>query len=213
MARYKNGINGPVSGKIGNVVAASWRGIDYFRSLAEYTDNPTEKQILQRLKFALVNGWLKPLREIIWIGFQFFTGSKTPMNGCVSYHLREALIGEGPDYTIDFSKAVFSRGELLVSLIRELICLVDGILNVKWENGPETAFSKPDDQATFIVYNTSKNTFVTFKDVAVREAQEVNLKMPKKHMGNEVHIWMQYVNAAGDGVSTSVYVGQAIPVA
>ncbi|WP_169304309.1 hypothetical protein [Pedobacter frigoris] len=53
---------------------------------------------------------------------------------------------------------------------------------------------------------------MTFKDVTVREAQEVNPKLPKKHIGDDVHIWTQYVNAAGDGVSTSVYVGEVIVV-
>ncbi|TKC07114.1 DUF6266 family protein [Pedobacter frigoris] len=81
-------------------------------------------------------------------------------------------------------------------------------MNIKWYNGPETAFSRSDDRATFIVYITVKNTFVTFKDVTVREAQEVNLKMPKKHQGDYVHIWMQYVDAVGNAVSTSVYVGE-----
>lgn len=84
MATYKNGINGAFSGKVGSVVGATCRGITYFRSLPETTNAPTDKQINQRLKFALVMGWLQPLLNIINIGYQVLAGYKTPMNRGVS---------------------------------------------------------------------------------------------------------------------------------
>src|SRR5687768_15182871 len=102
MARYKNGINGAFSSKVGTVVGASWRGIDYMRSVQKPISRPASRaQVNQRLVFALVTGWLKPLRDLIWIGFQVFKGTKTPMNGCVSFIMKEAITGDGEQSNID----------------------------------------------------------------------------------------------------------------
>ncbi|ACU04042.1 DUF6266 family protein [Pedobacter heparinus] len=207
MARYKNGINGAISGKIGNVVGATCRGIAYLRSLPETTKGPTQKQINQRLKFALVMGWLKPLLNIINIGYQILTGDKTPMNRAVSYHLREAVTGDAPDYGLDFKKAIFSRGELLASWILEVLCLVNAVLRIKWGNGPASVFSNDSDKASFIIYNPAKEAFVTFTNAAARADRHAVLQLPEDFAGDVVHAWQHFVNVEGNAVSTSVYLG------
>ena len=213
MARYKNGINGPLSGKVGNVVAASWRGIHYLKSAADKIGKPASPaQRNTRLRFRLVTGWLQPLRDVIWVGYQVFSESKTPMNGCVSYHLKEAVKGEAPDYEIDFPKAIFSRGDLLVSLVTGFAALEYGMVKISWENGPDSIFSRQTDLATFVVYNVHKQVFVRFGNAAMRGDKQVSLKLPVKHTGDLLHFWMHYVNEQGMGVSTSVYLGERVLV-
>jgi len=212
MAKYKNGIHGAFSGKIGSVVGASYRGIDYMRSLPEIIKPRSEKQLHQQLKFSVITAWLRPVLKLINIGFQLLTGDKSAMNRAVSYHMREALIENGQEISIDFKKAIFSRGELLVSWILEVLALVDALLNIKWDNGPESLFSKANDKATFIIYNPQKEKFVTFKEVAQRQDKETVLQLPKRFAGDTVHAWMQYSNNDGDMVSTSVYLGEIMVV-
>lgn len=54
MGVISQGILGGVSGKVGNVVGASWKGIDYLRIKPSNVANPrTEGQVSQRTKFAL----------------------------------------------------------------------------------------------------------------------------------------------------------------
>jgi len=208
MARYKNGINGPVSGKVGSVIASSWRGVDYVKSVNDVWSKPrTEAQLLQQEILGLVNSWLKPVRDLIWIGFQVFKGTKTPMNAAVSLIMKGAvLIVEGrPE--IDFPKVILSRGELQISLVSEIVALADGVLLVKWDNAFPSVFNADGDRATFVVYNPSKKEFVTFPDAAVRADREVRLQLPAGFAGDEVHTYLFYVNEAGDGVSTSQYLG------
>lgn len=53
MATYKQGIDGPVMGKIGQHVGSKWRGIYYLRGLATAISNPnTAKQRKIRARFA-----------------------------------------------------------------------------------------------------------------------------------------------------------------
>jgi hypothetical protein len=213
MARYKNGVNGTFSGKVGNVVGASCRGIDYIRALPEISSKPaSEKQLIQRHKFSLITGWLSPLLKLINIGYQVLAGEQTPMNLAVSYHMKEALIGEGTDAQIDFKKAIFSRGALLVSWILELLTFINGVLQINWDNGPESAFCNPDDEASFIIYNEKKGEFVVFERVALRADKTVMLQMPKAFVGDQVHGWMQLVDKNGLAVSTSVYLGELVTI-
>ena len=208
MARYKNGINGPLSGKIGNVVAASYRGVDYLRSSPRASKKPVSVAQLERRKmFALVMSWLKPVLQLIGIGYQGATTGKTPMNAAISYHMREAVMKMGPDFGIDFTKVIFSRGELMISFIVEFSSLVDAVLHIKWGDAPVTAFSRETDQATFVFYNAAKEAFVSFQDAALRGQKEVVLPLPRHFKGDAVHAYMFYVSAEGNQVSTSLYLG------
>lgn len=209
MARYKNGINGPFSGKIGTVVGASWRGIDYMRGLPDTTNKTfSEKQKNQHFLMGMVSSWLKPLKHIIEIGYQIFVTGKTPMNGCVSYHMKNAVTGNSPlEYAINFAKVIFSRGELLIALIREIIALADAVLRITWDNASSSIFNNEDDRATFIVYNQEKQAFVSFENAALRGDKDVVLQLPDGYKGNTVHCWQHFVNANGDMVSTTQYLG------
>ena len=163
MGKYKNGINGSFSGKIGNVVGVTRRGVDYMRSLPEIrVDNPSEKQIRQRNIMAMISSWLKTIKFIIVIGFKVFTGSKTPINQVFALIFKEALIVNGNEISIDYKNVVLSKGELLVSFVFEILALIDSLLHIKWQNFNASAYNKSDDKATFVVYNPAKDKFVSF---------------------------------------------------
>jgi hypothetical protein len=209
MARYKNGINGSVSGKVGTVVGASWRGIDYVRSSGDTSKMKwSEAQVNQRILFALVMNWIRPMLSIINIGYQVFKKRKTPLNAAVGYHIKEAVTGDAPAYEIDFSKAIFSVGELLISLVREMVAMGDSVLHINWDNIAESIYSSGNDKATFIVYNPAKAQFVNFVNEVKRNEQEVMLQLPGKFASDRVHVYMLYTSEKGDQVSTSQYLGE-----
>ncbi|WP_449438023.1 DUF6266 family protein [Pedobacter steynii] len=90
--------------------------------------------------------------------------------------------------------------------------MANGVLRVKWENGPASALCNDTDLATFIVYNETKEQFVTFQNVTERAANEVSLQMPKNFANDAVHCYMYYINAFSNVVSSSLYVGEAVVV-
>lgn len=113
MATYKKGILGVFSGKVGTVVGSSWKGISYMKSLPKASSKaPTALQIDQRLKFALISSFLKPIKSITNIGYGSVTGNVTPANAVASYHLNNAIVGSSPNFQIDYPMVMFSRGEL-----------------------------------------------------------------------------------------------------
>ncbi|WP_254050349.1 DUF6266 family protein, partial [Myroides sp. N17-2] len=56
MAEIKQGILGPVNGKVGTVVGATWRGVNYIRAKPRKSrKKPSMKQLLQWDKMSLVS--------------------------------------------------------------------------------------------------------------------------------------------------------------
>jgi hypothetical protein len=208
MARYKNGINGPMSGKVGSVIASSWKGIAYIKSISEVSSRPgTQAQLDARRIFAIVSSWLRPLKLLINIGFQGFAQGKTPMNDAISFTLKEAVGGTGANKEIDFARAVFSKGELLTSWIEEMVALENAVLQAVWKDALASAFCRDSDQAYFVVYNPLKEKFVTFENAALRADGEVILQLPADFSGDAVHCYQFYVDDKGDAVSTTQYLG------
>ncbi len=71
MGKFSNGIFGNFYGKIGNVVGSSWRGIDYLKSLPKINKNrvPTQAQLEQQVRFALMTAFMNPLRPLTTVGY------------------------------------------------------------------------------------------------------------------------------------------------
>jgi len=212
MAKYKNGINGPVSGKVGTVVGASWRGIDYVRNVSDTSKVKwSVAQVNQRVLFALVMNWIRPLLSIINVGYQLVKDGKTPMNAAMSYHLNEAVRGEASAYEIVLSKAVFSRGELIGAIIRKLHSMESDLCYISWDSAGASFFCNADDQVVFVLFDAMKSRFVSYVNAARRADGEVMLQLPAGFSSDELHCYMHLVRADGAMVSTTVYAGLILP--
>ncbi|MGY4385853.1 hypothetical protein ACVWYN_002901 [Pedobacter sp. UYP24] len=211
MARYKKGIMGPISGTCGTVVGASWRGIDYLRSLYTPSDKPRSAgQLDQQYKFTLANRWLHPLKKIINIGFQHIKERKTPINEAASILMKTAIAGSSPEFVIDFSKVIISNGFLCPSVVIAMDGLENNVLEIKWVNASYSSFNKSKDVATFVVFDPVECNFEWFERVANRDESEIQLQLPLYFTGKELHCWMFYENSELDMVSTSIYAGAAL---
>ncbi|MGY3055233.1 hypothetical protein ACVWYG_003448 [Pedobacter sp. UYEF25] len=208
MAIYKKGILGVFSGKVGTVIGASWKGIDYMRSLPKASrKTASTKQQDQRLKFALVTNFFGPVKYLITTGYQTAKGNFTPMNNAVSYHLREAVIGVSPDFTIDFPKVVFSKGELLSPWNAVAAATVAGKVDFSWTDNSTPAMGAALDKAIVIVYNPETNQYLLMENGATRADAEIVVDLPPNFEGDVVHCWMAFFAPDDSAASTSVYLG------
>lgn len=113
MGKIAQGILGGLSGKVGNIVGGSWKGIDYIRIKPSSVANPrTEGQVNQRNKFTITLEYLQATSDFIKIGYKSFAVKKTEFNAAMSYVLNNAVGGIAPNFTIDYSLALLSRGSL-----------------------------------------------------------------------------------------------------
>lgn len=113
MGKINQGILGGFSGKVGNVVGGSWKGIDYMRVKPASVANPrTEDQLDQRSRFVTVLNFLKPMKEFVKVGFKRYAIKMTAFNSAMSYNLHNAVDGFYPNFVINYENALISRGGL-----------------------------------------------------------------------------------------------------
>ena len=113
MGKIKKGILGGFNGKVGTVIGSSWRGIAYMRSLPQNVRNPrTEPQVRQRSKFTETLKFLKPLTPMLRVGWKHYGHRQSAFNAATSYTIANAIVGELPNFEIDASRVLISRGSL-----------------------------------------------------------------------------------------------------
>src|SRR5687768_8039970 len=115
MARLKKGIIDQLSGTIGPVVGASWRGIPYIRTKPtkrKRKKKSSDAQAATRIRFALAAKLLRNMRDLLELGFRDEAVEKTGMNAAISYTMKHAITGEFPDFKIAYDHVLISRGKL-----------------------------------------------------------------------------------------------------
>jgi hypothetical protein len=213
MGKFLKGILGGFSGKVGAVIGAVYRGVDYMRSLPRKSNKPaTQAQLTQRLIFQIVIGFFRPINSLIKIGYQSYKGKQSPINAAVAYHIDKAVTGVYPNLSIDFPKVKFSKGHLLRPSIVGVESVATAKVKFEWLNNAPTigTSTAATDLATLLVYNPTKELFLSVEDIAARSALSFTLPVPADWIGDNVHCWMSFVSVNRKEVSDSAYLGVTV---
>lgn len=124
----------------------------------------------------------------------------------MSYTLRNAITGTYPSHSIDYTKAMVSRGSLALPLnIQKLNN--DGEIAVSWLDNSGTANALDTDFAMLLAYNANKEEALYDMTSTCRGDEGTSITYPSNWVGDTVHIYLAFVSEDGALVSDSVYVG------
>lgn len=194
MGTIKKGILGGVSGKIGNVVGGSWKGIDYLRVLPASVSNAnTPAQITQRSKFAVVMNFLQPLTEYLRIGFKGQAVKQTAFNAAMSYNFHNALTGEFPDIAIDYEKAAVSAGNLPGAVNPACTSDEAAKVSITWEPNTGQGQAGDDDVAMAVVYCPALKEAIYTLNAGIRSDASCSINLPSNFSGNDVHCYVSFM--------------------
>lgn len=208
MGTYNKGILGPFSGKVGTVVGASWRGKDVMRSLPKKTDRtPTEVQLQQRLKFTTVSDFLTPMSNVISLYFGSGSGELTRRNQAMSYHMKEAVLFNNPDFEILYNKVQISKGDLTGVQNPTVAAAPTNKLTYTWEDNSGQGAAKATDRLVIVVFAPDEKLYYTTLDAGERNSASVEVQLPAFFNGLEVQSWITFAAADGKAYATSVYMG------
>jgi hypothetical protein len=207
MGTIRKGILGGFSGKVGTVVGASWRGISYIRSLPQKVRNPrSDGQRSQRTKFSLAVSLLKPMNALLRVGWKLYAHRQSPFNAATSYTLANAITGDYPNYEIDVSKVLISRGSLTPAANGKATA-EDGNLVLSWNDNSGIGSAKPTDKALIAVINPIKDETITNAAGEERAAGTQTLVLPDDWSGDNVDVYLGFVSEDGKEVANSAYLG------
>ncbi|TCC98702.1 hypothetical protein FBD94_01995 [Pedobacter hiemivivus] len=212
MARIKKGILGGFSGKVGTVVGASWKTVDYMRGLPRPSNKPsTMKQLAQRNKMALLRGFLLGLRDVIELRFQNIS-KYTPMNDALSYNMLNTIEGIHPEQSVNFKQLIFSKGDLLGTWSPKVVSIKSNSVDFSWKNGNFTPLCAADDQVTLVVYNPVKKVFCILENAGLREDKASRLLLPEDFAGDTLHCYISFYSENRKLASTNEYLGEITAV-
>jgi hypothetical protein len=213
MGSISKGILGGFSGKVGTVVGANWRGKDIIRSLPKRSSRiPTEQQAIQRLKFAVAIHFLSPLTSVLRAYFGQKQNAKSKSNLAVSYHLQEAIAGDNPDFTIDYSKVIIAKGDLLGLENPEAAPQATAEIVFIWEDNSGQGLALPTDKLVVVAHNESRNLSEIRDLAAPRSALTYTLSLPDSWVGDTIHCYVTFAAEDRSKNGLSVYMGPMVLV-
>ncbi|MBW8687259.1 DUF6266 family protein [Chitinophaga rhizophila] len=213
MGKYFKGILGPFAGLVGTVVGATWKGLWVMRSRPVSTGKaPTEAQMIQRSRFALMSQFLSPVTELIRIGYQAYNQEQSPYKVAFKQNIDEAITGVYPLLTINYAQLSIAKGRLLaVHSDVEVAGTTAGQLDITWTNNAPVDSTNGSDRIYLLAYNPGLQKYVMVKSAAARSAAQYDMAVPLDWSGNMVHVWLFFVTVNGKLVSDSVHMGP-VPV-
>lgn len=216
MAQIKKGILTGASGRIGNLVVCERYGKSYIRTLPSHMNHPnSDKQLAQRMRFAVVQQFLKPVLKFIKITFVAYADGRSGYSSAMSYNLNHALKGTYPNITLDYALARVSYGKLPTAQQASIHQTAPNTLTITWQGQTQGKGAKDTDFAAVLLFSPdSKFSWWTFH-AGSRSAGQAVVVLPETHGNKPLLGYLCFMNSdynAGKtdlkNISESVWCGE-----
>ena len=178
------------SGRIGPIIAYMVNGKQRFRTYTDPRNPKTKKQTAHRSKFGFVSSMVSPLFKQIKIGFKDNNLNYGTVCGKVS---REAVVGQFPDLSMDYSKIKIAEGKLrLPAEIKVKVEENSQVVRFTW-NSENSSSSKPsgsEDRINIICLNEGVKEAKRFSTNFLRREEKAHVELPEGWNPAEMHYWV-----------------------
>jgi len=188
MAKVPSGILGHFSGKVGNVVGATWKGIRYVREFVVPANPNTDLQKAERGLFAdlvhLAKALLGPVLQVFWDPFL------RSNSGWAEF------IGVNRDLytdTDDYSTCQIARGTLEGAVISSALYATTAVI-IEWD-GTVLGNGSADDVACLFVYDEEYKVGF-FSSNATRSAETLNVNVGTGRDNTKLNAWLFFTDSA-----------------
>jgi len=209
MGKLLNGINGPFSGKVGSVIGFVVNGRGYIKGhYKARTKNISDKELLNREKFAAAQAWLTPLTNVLRAGFKNYRPTYQGFAAAKSYLMKNALSVEGNEVKIDPSKMMVAVGSM--SHPKEVnFAVEDNKIRFTWDTA-RTLDQDTTDQALILAYDPKLPMCYGEIYGPPRKAGEYILEFNEQYLPkNPLHLYFAFFSADRITWSDSIYLGKA----
>jgi hypothetical protein len=210
MAKIRKGILGPVSGAIGPIVGATWKGISYIRTRPQKKRKKVKRSVAQiaaqeKLKF--MNLILVPFHEFISVGFANAAEDQTEISAAFSANYGTVISGVFPDLKADYSKLILSVGKL--PMINDVKMELENpeLLKLVWKSDAVkgTAFN---NQLMFVAYSSELDMAFGFIGGVNRAQKQCEVKINEPFIGKTLEVYVGMTSLNRKAVANSMYLGR-----
>jgi hypothetical protein len=207
MAKIKNGILGPLSGKLGPVIGGTWKTISFVKAVSKGAKRKrTPGQIATQEKMKFINKFLLPFHAYITVGMKNEAESQTEISAAFKANYHETILGTHPNLSVDHSKFIFSKGTL--PMVTNMVAvLVDDTIQFTWES-PNDPKSKFNDQLMIVLYASELKRANGFIGGVNRCANECAVKLNNAFVGKAIDVYASITSLDRKRIANNVYLGR-----
>jgi hypothetical protein len=125
----------------------------------------------------------------------------------MSYTLANAITETYPDYAIDPSKVLVSRGSLAPATGASATPVDGGTITFAWEDNSGIGAAKQTDRALIAVINPTKSEAVYDTAGAERMTATQDIIVPADWVGEDTETYMGFISEDSKEVANSMYFG------
>lgn len=208
MGKISKGILGGFSGTVGTVVGGTWKGISYMRSQSQAKRTSfTQAQLEQQAKFSTAIRFAQPMSGLLELGFRNYAVKKTGVNSALSYTLKNAITGSYPAYTVNYSLALVSRGDMPNAASPTAAPAAAGKIAFAWADNSGTGKASATDKAILVALCPAKGQCTYIADGPARSALAGTLDAAI-FSGQQVQTYIGFISADGSDIASSIFTGQ-----
>lgn len=203
MARIKQGILGGFSGKIGNIVGSSWKGIAVMKTLPLSVSNPrTAKQVAQRGYFSesvelaqtILVGIIKPLWDRFAVkqsGFNHFLQQFIKLRASSDLASKVKMAMGQMDLLLEFNASATANNHKLA---------------LSWTDDSGSGLKLPTDEIYCLVLDSNLKHVAHGSNIATRKDETAVLTLPDTvTAGMSLNVYAAARRADGTVVSDTNY--------
>jgi hypothetical protein len=208
MGISKNGPNGPVTGRVGNLVYYMLNGQPVVRSIGKITKAASVPQLSARKITRISSKRLKMFKAFLKVGFSIeITGTtQNAFNMAVSVNKRAMMTGVYPNFQVDYSKLVLSRGILKPG--EELnVSATDEAIFFTWKAEEKMAWPESTDLVMMLAYFPELDRTIVKISGNARNTGADQMPIPPSLKDAHSETYIAFVAADRLQVSDSTYLG------
>lgn len=207
MGKLKGGPFGTVHGKVGRLVSYVLNGENIIRKIGRSSKPLTPARKANCEKMTVVNGFLSPSLDFIRSGFRLAVigTNRNAYNEAIAYNKLNALKGEYPNISIDYTKVLVSKGSLPVAKTPQIAKVAGGIEFI-WDTTDMASQHKNDRAMVMVFFSKSKITHYHLSGAKRVEGKDL-LRIDSSLVDEQMEAYISFIKDDTTAISDSVYAG------
>ena len=206
-----SGIAKGFSGNVGNLTFSQQEdGTTTVRSRpGKSSKPPTVLQLSTRQDVSVCSQFLKSVKDFLEIGFRLeakFKGGNQ-YNAAASFTRKQAITGEYPDRRIDYSKVLFTKGEM-PAVQNAKVSLDERGFSFTWDPEAHLDGTHFSDQVMLMAYFPELNKAVYMTAGAQRFRGNDLLMLSGMKRGYVAEVYISFIQDNHKNISNSTHLGQ-----
>jgi hypothetical protein len=210
MGKIVGGPFGQLSGKTGDLVGGSWKGIATIKRYQPKVANPqTAGQVAQRGKMANVVAFAQAiLATVIKPCWDRFQSGQSGFNAFVSRNIA-LFTGALPSI---YANLITSTGKMAATSIATIVATdLSADVTITWLDDTGQGFKLTSDRAYIVIAHQGVDRVFGFATAAIRDDLSVTVQLDDAPAaGTTLHVYLTFLRADGTVVSQNSYLSKLI---